>query len=85
MRLYFENSYGKRKFISHVNSLKETYALIDDILEEYHYKSYYIRLWYEKDKKELWIDVGSHSEFFIITEVEENSNIIKNLEDNKNG
>lgn len=79
MKLYFENSMSKRKFISHVDSIKEVYALIDDVLEEYHYKSYYTRLWYEEDKKEIWIDVGSHSEFFVVTEVEQNSSLLNDL------
>ena len=85
MRLYFQNSMGKRKFISQVCFMKEISAIIADVLEEHKYKSYYTRIWYEKEKKELWFDVGSHSEFFIVTEVEEDSNLLKNIRGENNG
>lgn len=85
MRLYFENSYGKRRYISQVFHIKEIHAIIADILEDYGYKSYYTRLWYDKEKKELWFDVGSHSEFFVVTDVEENSQLLTSLKENNNG
>ena len=85
MRLYFENSLGKRKYISQVYNLKEIYAIIDDVLENYNYKSYYTRIWYEEDKHELWFDVGSHSEFFVVTGVENDSVLLESLKENKNG
>ena len=85
MRLYFQNSMGKRKFISQVYFMKEISAIIADVLEEHNYKSYYTRIWYEKEKKELWFDVGSHSEFFVVTEVEENSQLLESLKENNNG
>ena len=40
-------------------------------------------MWYENDKKELWFDVGSHSEFFVVTEVEEDSVLLESLKENK--
>lgn len=85
MRLYFENSQGKRKFISQVHHMKEIFAIIADVLEEYNYKSYYTRTWYEENKKELWFDVGSHSEFFVVTEVEKDSVLLESLKENNNG
>ena len=85
MRLYFETSTGKRKFISQVFFMKEISAIIADVLEEHNYKSYYTRIWYEKEKKELWFDVGSHSEFFIVTGVEEDSNLLKDIRGENNG
>lgn len=79
MRLYFQNSMSKRKFISQVYFMKEITAIISDVLEEHNFKSYYTRIWYEKDKKELWFDVGSHSEFFIVTDVEEDSQLLESF------
>ena len=51
MRLYFENSQGKRRYISQVYHMQEIFAIIADVLEEHNYKSYYTRIWYEEDKK----------------------------------
>lgn len=85
MRLYFENSYGKRRHISQVENIKEIHTIIADVLEDYGYKSYYTRIWYEKDKKELWFDVGSHSEFFVVTDVEEDSVLLESLKEQNNG
>lgn len=85
MRLYFENAYGKRKSISQVSNLKEIHAIISDVLEDYGYISYYTRMWYDPEKKELWFDVGSHSEFFVVTEVEEDSKLLKQVKGEKNG
>ena len=85
MRLYFENSQGKRRYISQVYHMQEIFAIIADVLEEYNYKSYYTRIWYEENKKELWFDVGSHSEFFVVTEVEKDSVLLESLKENNNG
>ena len=85
MRLYLENSYGKRRHISQVYDLRETNIIIADILEDRGFKSYYTRMWYEADKEELWFDVGSHSEFFVVTGVEEDSNFLKDIRGENNG
>lgn len=85
MRLYFENAYGKRKYISQVYNMKETHAIISDVLEDYGYISYYTRMWYDQEKKELWFDVGSHSEFFVVTGVEEDSTLLESLKESNNG
>ena len=85
MRLYFENAYGKRRHISQVYNMKEIHAIISDVLEDYGYTSYYTRMWYDQEKKELWFDVGSHSEFFVVIEVEEDSTLLESLKENNNG
>jgi len=85
MRLYFENAYGKRRHISQVYNMKEIHAIISDVLEDYGYTSYYTRMWYDQKKKELWFDVGSHSEFFVVTGVEEDSILLESLKENDNG
>ena len=85
MTLYFENSFGKRHRISQVNYMQEIDNIISDFLEDHNYKSYYTRIWYEEDKKELWFDVGSHSEFFVVTDVEKNSQLLKSFKGENNG
>jgi len=79
MRLYFVNSYGKRRHISQVYDLRETNTIIADVLEDRGFKSYYTRMWYEKDKQELWFDVGSHTEFFVVTQVYAESEFYKSF------
>lgn len=79
MTLYFENSFGKRRRISQVYYMQEVNNIISDFLEDHNYKSYYTRMWYEEDKKELWFDVGSHSEFFVVTDVEKDSQFFESF------
>ena len=71
MKLYFENSYGLRKFLCSVSTLNQANIIMSDFLKGHNYKSYYTRMWYEEEKQELWFDVGSHSEFFVLTDVKE--------------
>lgn len=73
MRLYFENSKKEREHLSQVFDIQETNKIIKDFLNEHNYISYYTRIWYDPDKEELWFDVGSHSEFFVVTGVEPKS------------
>ena len=70
MKLYFEDSEGKRKFLNQVSDIKEANKIIYQLLKEYNFTSYYTRTWYENKKKEIYFDVGSWSEFFVITDVE---------------
>lgn len=64
MNIYFLNTYGKRKQIGTASTQEEIFKIINKFLDEHNYKSYYTRTWTEKD--EMWVDVGSHTEFFII-------------------
>lgn len=68
MVLYFEDSNGDRREIGHPKSEKEVSQFISDFLKKHNYKSYYTRIW--KNEKETYYDVGSHSEFFVLNEVE---------------
>jgi len=48
--------------------LKDMFKPINVFLDEHNYKSYYARYW--KDEEGDWtVDVGSHTEFFILKEV----------------
>ena len=64
MKLYFENSKGTRKLISNPPTVKDMWAEINRFLEKHNFKSYYSRVNF--CEKEWVIDVGSHTEFFIV-------------------
>lgn len=66
MKLYFENSKRKRRLIANPTSKKEIWDAILQFLEEHNYKSYYQRINFGEN--EWVIDVGSWTEFFIVTE-----------------
>lgn len=62
MKLYFENSQGKERLIAECKTAKDVGKEIQKFLDDHNYKSYYSRIWGDKDG--VTIDVGSHSEFF---------------------
>lgn len=64
MKVYFENSEGKRRVIGeNINTRQEVMKIIQDFLNEHNYKSYYTRAWCKDGW--TWFDVGSHTEFFL--------------------
>lgn len=63
--LYFENSNGYRRKIGNPSSIDEASLIISDFLKNHNYKSYYTRMW-TNDNDEVYYDVGSHSEFFVL-------------------
>lgn len=65
--LYFENSQGLRREIGRPQSTEEIFQLIKDFLKAHNYKSYYIRIW-KNEEDEIYYDVGSWSEFFVLIE-----------------
>lgn len=69
MVLYFENSKGDRRVISNPSEPREMWKDISSFLKEHNFKSYYTRIVFGKD--EWTIDVGSHVEFFIVTDFTE--------------
>lgn len=68
MELWFVNAYYEERCrkIADIHSVKEYNDTIDDFLSERNFKSYYQRLWVEGN--DLWNDVGSHTEFFVLKE-----------------
>ena len=64
MRLYFQQSDGKERFLVEVDSKEEANDAISKFIEEKNYKSYY-RIWNMHEDKYV-IDVGSHTEFLIL-------------------
>lgn len=64
MKVYFENSKGKRRVIGEdANTPQEVMKIIQKFLDEHNYKSYYTRTWCKDGW--TWFDVGSHTEFFL--------------------
>ena len=69
MLLYFENNKGIRTLISNPPNVECMWKDINLFLEKRNFKPYYTRINF--GKKELVIDVGSHTEFFIIKHFDE--------------
>jgi len=64
MKLCFENSRGEERVIGTPETLKEASVIMKDFLDAHDYKSYYSIMNEYEDK--TVIDVGSHTEFFIL-------------------
>jgi len=56
----------KRREISEFETKEEMWTLIKKFMDDHHFKSYYQRIWIEEETDTLWIDVGSHTEFFVV-------------------
>lgn len=61
---YFEHSNGERVLLAENVDQKAANVTMKHFLDDHNYKSYYTRVW--ERENELWIDVGSHTEFFIL-------------------
>jgi hypothetical protein len=70
MILEFQNSKGQRREISKPHNIKEMWSDINKFLDEHNFTSYYSRINFEENEWE--IDVGSHTEFFYVTEFTDN-------------
>lgn len=67
MRLFFKNGEGKIRQIAKCETVKDVGQEIQKFLDDHNYKSYYQRSW--GDDKKVVIDVGSHSEFFVLRDI----------------
>lgn len=68
MKMYFQHSDGVLELIKEVEFIEDFH--MRDILDDLHkrnpnFKSYYQREWLDDDGN-FWIDVGSHTEFYVI-------------------
>lgn len=68
--LYFLNSHGDEEEIREVPDGSSEHDVLGMVLEDLknrnpEYKSYYQRMWMD-DYQRFWIDVGSHTEFYIV-------------------
>lgn len=65
MKIYFENSYGERRLLAERDNQDGVWQVISNFLAQHKYRAHYIRSW--TDDEGTWYDVGSHSEFFVVT------------------
>lgn len=65
MKLYFENSYGKRRIIAKPHTEEEANKEIHKFCEERNFQIHYIRTWRNNDGLKVF-DVGSWSERFLL-------------------
>ena len=63
--LYFEDKYGQQRFLETIVDMKDAFRVIKKFLAGKGYQSYYQRYWLENEN-DIRIDVGSHTEFFVI-------------------
>ena len=66
MKVYFQNSSGKKILIGEANSDKQAMKIIKGFCRERGFNIPYIRCWENIEKRQIIIDVSSHTEFFII-------------------
>ena len=65
-KVVFRNSAGQEREIGTGENKQDVLAIINQFLRDHNFKSYYKRTW--KEGPDTWIDVGSHTEFFIVRE-----------------
>lgn len=65
MKLYFQNSRGKRRKIAAPLTEEDAIKIIHAFCEERNFKIYYTRSWRAADGTKVF-DVGSHTEFFYL-------------------
>lgn len=67
-KLYFQHCDGSRNYVCEIfeGDLFVSKALEDLYRRNPHYQSYYQRVWTDDDGC-TWIDVGSHTEFYVVT------------------
>ena len=66
MNVYFRDSYNRNKLLKSNVSKEDVWGIIQEFLDDHHFKSYYTRAWYEDGY--TWYDVGSHTEYFLVDE-----------------
>ena len=67
MKLYFENSLGKRRIIAEPKTEQEASREIHKFCNDRNFKIYYTRIWKNEEGLKVF-DVGSHTEFFYLDE-----------------
>ena len=70
MNLYFKNSNGGEGLIAQNVDMDNYNFYVQKYLVDKKYKSYYQRSWFDEDGS-IWIDFGSHTEFFVLRDGKE--------------
>ena len=65
MKLYFENSKGKRRLIAEPETEEEAAKEVYKFCEDRDFEIYYVRTWNTPDGLKVY-DVGSWTEFFLL-------------------
>ena len=79
MKLYFKDVQGKERLIAECETVSDLHKEINKFLYKCEYVSHYMRSW--GDENEIVVDVGSHSEFFVIKGIS-HLEYIKELQEN---
>ncbi len=74
MKVYFRDSYGKKRLLKEVETKENAWRVIQEFLDDHDFTSYYTRLWFTEGY--TWFDVGSHTEYFLVDE-----NLMEQYED----
>lgn len=72
MTLYFKDAQGRRKKIAEASKEQELFKRLQLELKKQKITSHYLRCW-KTDNNETMIDFGSWSEFYIISDKEDNN------------
>jgi hypothetical protein len=67
MKVLFKNRKGMKREIGKSKDEKGCYKIISDFLKKHNFKSYYCII-HKIDDKTTIVDVGSHHEFFYLSE-----------------
>lgn len=65
MNVFFKRHNNSTVKIGQCCNYDDAWEVIAQFLREKRYSYYYIRTWMHDDEK--WYDVGSHTEFFVVT------------------
>ena len=68
--LLFRSSNGSERMIAQVENEGKAIEHIHAFCEARDFKIYYTRMWTEEDGRK-WFDVGSHTEFFILSPLQD--------------
>lgn len=68
IEVIFEDRFGDERVLAVAHNDEEANEIISAFLEAKNYKSFYWRYW-KNQNGDTMVDVGSHSEFFILREV----------------
>lgn len=69
MKVVFHDSMDQKRVLGEATNKKDAWKIIKDFLDEHNFKSYYTRVEPHVDEHYVWLDVGSHTEFFLVTEM----------------